>query len=207
MLAAFRRAWRRYLDSLPNSEDPKPVSNAAILRELNPPQAPHAPAVQEALSALAQAITEHLQTEKAAQSASRLRTKLKAGVMPSEALSCWISANSGHKSANLGVMALDWKAREEIHWQAMRLARAHRIELDWAYDHRTDRSWEGWQEKDELPVSAPLRALSSAMRKNGLGLYVFAEDDAVYAFATAAEHKEKVTQLCNFLGISIHSDA
>lgn len=37
MLAALRRAWKRYLASIPRAaEEPRPLSDAAILREMQP---------------------------------------------------------------------------------------------------------------------------------------------------------------------------
>jgi hypothetical protein len=200
MLSAIRRAWRSYLDSLPRSEEPAPVSDAAIRREMSPP---HPAEVRQAFAALAGIATGHLPQEAAVKAAAALSARLKPGTTPSEAMARWIGANNGPKSRNLGVMCVDWKAREEIQWQAERIAKAHRIELDWHYDFRADRSWEGWEERGETPVSAPLRALADALRRQGLALIVLANDDTVCAFAVRVEHEVEVLALADRLGLAV----
>ena len=100
-------------------------------------------------------------------------------------------------------MRVDWRARDEIPWQAERIAKAHQIELDWRYDFRADRSWEGWQERGETPVSAPFRALADALRRQGLALIVLASDDTVCAFAVRVEYEVEVLALADRLGLAL----
>ena len=76
MLSAIRRAWRSYLDSLPRSEEPAPVSDAAIRRDMNPP---HPAEVRQAFAALAGIATRHLPQEAAAKASAALSARLKPG--------------------------------------------------------------------------------------------------------------------------------
>jgi hypothetical protein len=204
MFASIRRAWKQYLASIPSvEEDSKPLSNAAILREL----ADLKPHTKEAFLGLARIITAHLSAEVVGRRTQQLSSRLKPGATPSEALSRWITAHHGPKSDNLGVIAVDWKARDEIQWQAERLAKAHHVGLHWVYDPLSDTSWEGWQARNEVPVIGPLRSLARELRRHELTLYVFQEDDTVCAFATPTDKERDVFALCQTLGIAIADEA
>ena len=83
-VTALRQAWRRYLDSLPQDDEPPPVSDAAILREMHPP---HPAEVQQAFTDLAALVTAHLPLDVADKAAANLVRRLRPGVTPLAALS------------------------------------------------------------------------------------------------------------------------
>ncbi len=200
MLTALRRAWKKYLESLPQSEEePLPMSDAANLRQLHPPLPND---VQHAFGELARELAAHLAPERATKAVEQLERRIgRPGVTPNEALVHWIASHAGPRKANLGIIALDWKARDEIVWQAKRLASAHRVPCRWNYDYRSDTSWQGWQSRGEFPVSLPLRNLGAQLRSDGLALFVIAHDDTVGAFATRVDCAVHVKELCGKLEI------
>ena len=200
MFAALRQAWRRYLDSLPRDDEPPAVSDAAIRREMHPP---HPAEVQQALADLATLVTAHLPPEVAAKAAANLVRRLKPGVTPQAALVAWARAHHGPKQRNLGLLVVDWKAREELAWQAERIAKAHGVAADWAYDWRTDAGWEGWEARGDLPVSAPLRSLAAHLQQRGLALRVVVDDDTAAAFAVKAADAARVDAAWAVLGIQM----
>jgi hypothetical protein len=199
MFTALRQAWRRYLDSLPQDDEPPPVSDAAILREMHPP---HPAEVQQAFTDLAALVTAHLPLDVADKAAANLVRRLKPGITPLAALVAWARAHHGPKQRNLGLLVVDWKAREEIAWQAERIAKAHGVAPGWSHDWRTDTTWEGWEARGELPVSTPLRDLAAHLRQHGLALRVVAEDDTVAALAVANHRSDDLQRLCALLSIN-----
>ena len=198
MFTALRQAWRRYLDSLPRDDEPPPLSDAEIQRAMHPP---HSDDVQQAFAELAALGTAHLPAEVAAKAAANLVRRLKPGVTPTSALVAWARAHHGPKQRNLGLLVVDWKAREELAWQAERIAKAHGVAADWAYDWRTDISWEGWEARGDLPVSAPLRSLAEHLQHQGLELLVVVEDDTVAALAVAHDGVDRLRRLWTALAI------
>lgn len=198
MFAPLRQAWRRYLDSLPRDDEPPPLSDAAILRDMHPP---HPAAVQQAFADLAALVTTHLPPEVAAKAGANLVRRLRPGVSPLSALVAWVRAHHGPKARNLGLLAVDWKAREELQWQADRIAKAHGVAPGWAHDWQTDTSLQGWEARNEQPVAAPLRHLATHLAAQGLALLVVAEDDTVAALAVPAASAGRLQQLCTTLAI------
>lgn len=205
MFAAIRRAWRAYLDSIPKPEEPEPLSDKQIVREHFRP-APVPPGLRSTFDALADVVVAHLPAELAYPKAKQLKAKLKPGEHPAAALAMWIHANCGPKS-RIGVMELDWKAREEIHWQAERLATAHGVPLTWRYEHELDVEWQGWQERSEVPADTPLKGLARALLPHGLALCRFSVDDSVYAFAVSRARLASVLAFCSALDIKLESEA
>jgi hypothetical protein len=199
MFTALRQAWRRYVDSLPRDTGPPPLSDAEILRAIHPP---HGAEVQQAMADLPALVTAHLPDEVAAKAATGLARRLRPGVTPTAALVGWMRAHHGPKSRNLGLLVVDWKAREELVWQADRIARAHGLEPGWTCDWRPDTSWHGWEARNEPPVGAPLRSLAAHLAGKGLVLLVVQDDDTVAALAVAADQAETLQRLCATLGIT-----
>ncbi len=201
MFNKIRRMWQDYLRSIPQPDDPEPVSDREIFDDhfKAPPVPAEHVAAFEALSAL---LVAHLPEALSASKGKQLRARLKPGVEPAEALGGWISANNGPKS-RVGVVALDWKAREEVQWQAALLARAHGVTLDWAYDVDQDTEWEGWQTRQEAPVDTPLRHLAQALLPQGIALCRFSVDDTVFAFAVKVAQRPEVQRHSAVLGIEL----
>jgi hypothetical protein len=201
MFAAIRRAWQGYLASIPKPDEPERISDKQLVREhFRPPPVPAE--VRAAFDALGEIVVSHLPEQAAAMQARRLRAKFRPGDDAANALSAWIHWNCGTQSP-AGVIALDWKAREEVGWQAQILAKAHGISLNWDYDVDADVVWKGFQERNEFPVDTPLRSLSQALIPHGIVLYRFGVDDAMYAFAVSRDKQSAVSAQCAFLGIEV----
>ncbi len=203
MFAALRRVWRSYLASIPQSDDPIRISDKEILREFPKPQ-PVEPQVAAAFSLLADLLTSHLNADSGVNKKKALIRRLKPGASPFDALCDWLFAEAGKRKMQVGVIALDWKAREEIEWQAALLAAAHNIQIGWKYDVDADNSWQGFQERGEWPVSAPLRNLSTALsEKTGVVLIQLSRDDVVFAFGVARNLVSQLQNVCSELSIEI----
>lgn len=200
MIEVIRRAWRKYIESIPPPEaEPPPVSDAAILREIHPP----APAAhQQAFAELAREIAAHLPQTQADRAIAQLTRKLRQPTAkPGEVLVGWLASRAGKGQPNFGFIAVDWKAREEITCQAERLARAHGVAGRWTYDAASDTSWQGWQARGESPVTAPLRDLRAWLAAEGLPLFILEHDDTVGAFAVQTAQALRVSALCDQLGV------
>lgn len=206
MFKPLKRAWQRYLEALPRrEEEPAPVSDAAILREMNPPLPPEQQAAFVELVAL---LTAHLPADVADKHRRSLRARLRRGGTPGQALCRWIAAHHGPKARNLGLLCVDWKAREELAWQAERIARCHGLAPAWAYDWRADSTWEAeFQRRGDQPVSAPLRGLALTLRAQGRVLLVLEDDDAVCACTVALADEAAARLLCGQLKISLAPEA
>ena len=200
MLSALRRAWQRYIASIPAPPEQEFVSDTDAMHELRP--LPVDRDVVAAFSVLARHILSHLPEPERSAQTRKLRSRLKRGTTPTDALGAWILANSGPKS-KVGVIAVDWKAREEVLWQAQALCAAHSVSAHWAYDHRTDEEWKHWRERSEVPVDSPLRAFAGALNRTRIVLFRFTADDGMCAFAVAQACGEEVRNLCQTLRIEV----
>lgn len=204
MLAAIRQAWRAYLASIPKVDEPERITHEQIIRENFRPQ-PVTGKHRSAFNALADLIVAHLPEGHANSAAQRLKAKLKPGVDPVDALIEWILSNHNPKS-RVGVIALDWKAREEVRWQAAILANIHGVPLAWDYDYNTDTEWKNWQERSDFPVDTPLKSLSRALMQQEVVLCRFTGDDGAYAFAVQRAKHDAVKEHCATLGIKVTSE-
>jgi hypothetical protein len=200
MFSALRRAWQRYLASIPVPQKEEHVSDTDAMHELRPP--PVDRKVVSTFGALASNVLSHIPEDNRVAQSRKLKSRLKRGTSPAEALGAWIQGSSGLKST-LGVIAVDWKAREEISWQAKGLCAAHGVSMDWQYDHRTDEDWKNWQERGEAPVDSPLRAFGITLQRTGLAFFHFSVGDTVFAFAVAESRRDEVLNLCKALDIGV----
>ncbi|KQW00444.1 hypothetical protein [Rhizobacter sp. Root1221] len=189
MFAALRRAWQRYVASLPAPPEEEHVSDTDAMNEFRPP--PVDRNVVAAFTALATCVLSHMPEGEREAQTRKLRSRLNRKTSPAEALGAWIQANSGPKS-KVGVIAVDWKAREEVLWQARRLCAAHGVSTGWAYDHGTDEEWKSWQERKEVPVDSPLRGFAIALQPTRIVLLRFSVDDTVCAFAVGRDRGDEV---------------
>jgi hypothetical protein len=206
MLSALRRAWKKYLESIPAADEPELVPDGKIIREdFRPP--PVDPEVKAAFGKLAKVLTSHLLQEAAIREERRFAAMLKPGVEPVEAIARWITKVSTPESGVGGFIALDWKAREEVQWQAEKLLKAHHLSLTWTYSVEEDEEWKTWKERGEAPVKAPLRLFSNLLRTHGYTLFSFDCDDLVCAFAVPVSLQQQVASLCSSADIEAHSEA
>ncbi len=157
--------------------------------------------ISAAFNLLMRIVVSHLPKSAADLHVRQLKMQLKMVGDPIDVFATWIGENNDSAAA-VGVIALDWKAREEINWQAKILAEAHGLTLAWVYDVDADTEWMGWQERNEVPVKAPLRRLGAELSTLGLVLYRFDVDDSMFAFAVAKDKSGTVHSLCKTLGIN-----
>jgi hypothetical protein len=139
-LSELRQAWRAYVASIPVSQEPEPVPDGQIIREAFR-SAPVDPAVAKAWGELARMLTSHLPDELAAREELRLKKTLKPGVEAVGALARWMAKVTGPHTKVKGFIVLDWKAREEIEWQAERLFDVHQLQAGWVYNATADTEW------------------------------------------------------------------
>jgi hypothetical protein len=205
MFNALRRAWKNYWASIPAPADDELVPDGKIIREDFRPD-PVDPGVRAAFAALAAAITAHLPAELGAKAQRQLVAKLKPGTEPIDALSQWISKVSAPNSSVHGFVAVDWKAREEIQWQADRLLKAHQLPPTWAYDVNGDQAWQSWGERGEVPVDTPLKLLGVFLATHDHTLVRLHNDDVVCAFAIPAQALPEVQRLCQTAQIALAVD-
>lgn len=201
MFARLRQALRNYLASIPEPDEPERVPHDQIVRE-HFPRPSVAPADRSAFNALADLIVSHLPEELANSKAKQLRAKLKPGVDPAAALAGWIQSNARPQS-RVGVVGLDWKARDEVTWQAAILINAHGVVSTWTYDSESDTEWKDWQLHNELPVDTALKSLGRALMVHGVVLHRFTVDDGAYAFAVRHEKSAEVLERCAALNIAL----
>lgn len=204
MLQRIKSAWRRYLDSLPKPQEDLPDPEAAADGGVDG-FPPHDAATLDAFRELDEAITAHLPADSPTRARQRLRAKLKHGEAPAEALAQWFQQVSDPAGPKLGTICLDWKATEEIQWQATGLLASHGLVLAWDCGEREEA---GQAEvapalaQGELPVDAPLDRFARALAGQGYALIRFGADDAVYAFAVRSQAADRVRGLMVALGIT-----
>ncbi len=203
MFSAIRRAWKNYIDSIPKPIEFESVSDREIAKELNPP---HSQEIVDAYSELSNYIVAHLEGEIAVKTRAAIVRQLKPALEPAEALCDWISARSGPQAKNLGLLAVDWKAREEINWQIQRIAKAHAVDLAWQYEWQSDESWQSELRENEFPVEVPLKYAGNYFGKCGLSLIVIVQDDAVFGFAVSSAKEDRVREICGKLSIRLSGD-
>ncbi len=201
MLSVIRRTWKAFLDSLPSGE-PERIPDEQIIREyFRPP--PVDKKTKATYKKLIELLHAHLEGEMATKHISRAVAKLKPGDLPIEVLDVGLLAGRGKVAASLGFIGLDWKACEEIYWQANLLCKAHGISDEWAYDWQTNSENEGWQERGEVPVEAPLRSFGRWLRGYKVTLAYVGVDDSVLAFAVSDENCATLLELSKSLEIPV----
>ena len=202
MLSALRRAWERYLASIPAPEEPDLIPDSKILREdfMRPPVNPESRLV---LAQLSKELTAHLPSDVASREMRRLSALLKPGVEPVEAVVRWFGKVTAPDSKVGGFVLVDWKAREEVEWQAARLVKSHKLPLVWSYAIDTDNEWKDWRERGEAPVDTPLMLLAVALQNHGYTLFKFGSDDLVCAFAVDGAISDQVRSLCEAIHIEL----
>ncbi len=201
MFNALRRAWRAYVASIPPPDDPEPVSDAVIWREhFRPP--PIEPALRSAFDRLVALVHAHLPEDRAQARSKQASARFKPGAEPEEALQRGLLAGAGLTAAKLGFVGLDWKAREEIRWQAELLCKAHGLPEVWAYDWQTSELHHDCAARGEFPVTAPLLDFGHWLNAHALALCVLPIDDSVLVFAVKLGAAEEARALCWQLGLA-----
>jgi hypothetical protein len=199
MLSKFKRMWKTYLESIPRQRDHEEITDKQIIRDYFCPE-PVSLETQELFKQLVQLLCFHLAEDVAKKRSGIFLSKLKPGVDAESALVAGF--HSGGKTiVRQGFMTLDWKAREEILWQAQLLSKVHAINDDWSYDCESDINHKDWESRQEFPVMSPLRDFSKWLAKYGLALLTFCVDDSLHACVISQGAVEKTLNLCAELKI------
>lgn len=203
MLSWIRGAWARYWASIPVSDEPDLVPDGKIIREDFRPE-PIDPGWVAAFQELSSLLIAHLPDDARAREVGRLRALLKPGVTPAEALARWINKVASPSSRVGGFVSLDWKAREEVFWQARKLLAAHGLPDAWTDPVAgIDDEWQDGHARGEVPVDAPLRRFTHHLQGHGYTLSCFDVDDLVCAFAVEHARQPQVRTLCRALDIPL----
>ncbi len=206
MFSSLRLAWKRYLASIPAPDEPELIPDGRIIREdFRPP--PVDPRIKEAFSTLADLLTAHLPDSVASTTRRKLLALLKPGVDPQAAIARWAEKLADPRSTPIGLIAVDWKAREEVQWQASRLLLAHGVPTEWSYSADSDVDWVDWHNRGLAPVRSPLQKLDAALCHHGHRLLMIEDGDLVVAFAIPVKNEAQVRELCQVAGIGLASEA
>ena len=200
MLHRIKAFWKGYLASIPKPDEEKLEPDGRIIREDFPSEA-HSQGTVDAYRRLAAILTEHLHSDDRDKAERRLLAKLKPGVDPEEALARWINQSFELKGVNWGAMQLDWKATEEVHWQATRLLKSHSIPITWEYNYKEDSRAARASTRGEIPTDSPLDSFAQALGKASYTLFRFSPYDGVFAFAVKNAESEVVSELLEILRI------
>lgn len=173
MLRALRQAWQRYLGSLPETEvvDSIPESQWA--------QAEHRPRLSPArrrhFGDLVALLVAHRPPAEVAAWVARAQAALAdLGEIDDALLQLLQPPDAGADPTDAaGVIVCDWKAVDELPWQAERLCRAHGLPADW-------RSPGG-------RLDEALASLDAWLQPQGLRLLTLAAGDTAVAWAVRAE--------------------
>jgi hypothetical protein len=190
MLRALRRAWENYVAGIPKSE----VIDSIPQSQWN--QADLLPTVskakRKAFTELLLLIYAHLPPDDAAAlvksganaltRADEVDTALRDALFPAE---------DPKNSESRGFIACDWKAAEEVKWQAYLLCQAHRIAATW--------------QAPEGELTAVLQNFESWLQPQRLQLLCFSVGDSLVAFALPTEHKVLAVDLGKKLKLTINA--
>jgi hypothetical protein len=192
MIATLRRLWHNYLAGLPKSEvvDSIPESQWGRPDLLPPVSRQKAKAFAELLTLL----HAHLDPGLAARLTSAGSKQLIRADEPDSALSAALRPDSDdmQQAAARGFIGLDWKATEELAWQADLLCRAHGLADCWAPPRVDGQAAMAQAKPGEMPVEPLLRHFGAWLAARGLALSYYADGDLLVAFAVRPAHRAGV---------------
>lgn len=173
MLRTLHRAWKNYIASIPKSE----VVDSIPESQWN--QGDLLPAVskarRKAFTELLVLIFAHLSLNEAAALAKRGANALtRADEVDTALRDALLPPEDKESSENRGFIACDWKAAEEVKWQADLLCQAHRIPATW--------------QAPEGDLKAVLQNFEFWLQQQGRQLLCFSVGDSLVAFALPMEH-------------------
>jgi len=188
MLRALRRWWENYVASIPKSEVVDSVPESQWDQpDLLPPVSK---AKRKAFTDLLVHIHSHLPPHEAEPLVQRGAKALTRGDEVDSALrNALLPEQSEGEPLNLGFIACDWKAAEEVQWQADLLCQAHRTSGRWSAP------------AGEL-VSV-LRSLDAWLQPQGRRLLCFYDGDCLVAFALATEQVSSAVAIGEKLKLAI----
>ena len=187
MLRALRNAWKNYISSLPQSQ---------IIDSIPPSQWDRDDLVPKPSKVKRKAFTElltivyaHLPPQEAARLVEDRSYMLKRGDDSDTALGEALIPNEEEISENRGFIACDWKATEEVQWQADILCRAHGVSASWQAPSGT--------------VTSLLQSLGDWLQTHRLQLLCFSVGDGLVAFAVPTAKTDSVVALGKKLKIHL----
>jgi hypothetical protein len=190
MLRTLHLAWKNYVAGIPKSE----VVDSIPESQWN--QADLLPAVskakRKAFTELLVLIYAHLPPNEAAALVKRGANALtRADEVDTALRDALFPADDQESAENRGFIACDWKAAEEVKWQADLLCQAHRIAAAW-------RAPEG-------QLAEVLQSFESWLQPQRLQLLCFSAGDSLVAFALPMEHKVLAVDLGKKLKLTINA--
>lgn len=188
MLRALRRWWESHVASIPRSEvlDSVPESQWDQA-DLVPPVSK---GKRKAFTQLLTVVFAHLPPQesealvqrggKAFTRADEVDTALRTALFPDEIEG---------EPRNLGFIACDWKAVDEVQWQADRLCQAHRTSGQWS--------------APEGDLQSVLESFDSWLQSQGRSLLCFADGDSLLAFAVPTSEAASAVAIGKKLKLAI----
>ena len=188
MLRILRRAWANYVASIPKSDFTDSIPESQWDQpELRPTVSK---AKRKAFSELLAHAFSHLPQDQAASLIRSRAGALQRADEPEAALREALSADESQEpTENLGFILCDWKATEEVQWQAELLCDIHRLTGTWQAPAGT--------------MEVVLGSLDVWLSPRGLRLVHFSVGDSVAAFAVPKAQTAEVVSLGRKLGLSL----
>ena len=187
MLRALRQAWKNYISSLPKSQIVDSIPPSQWNQDKFFPQV--SKANSKTFAELLEIVYEHLPPNDAAKLLAERSLFLKRGVEIESALAEALIPTEEDEPENLGFIACDWTATDEVKWQADILCRAHGIPTSW--------------QTPPGSLTSVLQGLGDWLRVENLQLFCFSVGDSVVAFAVPASKAAAVAALGEKLKIAL----
>ncbi len=189
MFRALRQAWDRYLGSLPKTEVVDSIPESQWQQAEHRPRL--SPARRRSFGELMALIGAHRPPAEVAALVERAQAALLDTGEPAEALLAVLQpADAGADPADAsGAIVCDWKAADEVPWQAERLCRAHGLAAGW-------RAPAGG-------LTEVLASLDAWLQPQGLCLLTLAAGDSAIAWAVRAESRAAAMALGRRLRLPI----
>jgi N-acyl-D-aspartate/D-glutamate deacylase len=148
---------------------------------------------EEAFSRFVILITEHLGTEESQRLTSLAVSRLRSGDSPHDAIVGSILADEGQRRGKWLLLQVDWKAADEVEWQANELLAVAGVAKAWHV-----------QGADSMTVPKVLLAFSSWVRQRGRHLlHLDLEDDAYCALLVPSGKSDEIISAAEEIGLKL----
>lgn len=191
MLKLFSKLFRRDPPAVsePTAQTREVFSDAQLLRA-------HFAVTKEAEEALRRfstLITVQLGSEESQRLTSRVVSRLRLGDTPDDAITSGFLDDEGQRPGKWLLIQVDWKATEEVEWQANELLAVAGVTETWQ-----------WQGRTNATVAEALLAFSAwvAQRQFHL-LHLDLGHDAYYALLVPADKSEEVLRAAEEAGLKL----
>ena len=180
--------------SEPVPEDERRLSDEQIMEEYFPPSK-HSKQAKQALRHVVTLLTEQLGREESQRLTSLVTSHLQPGETASGALEDALLGDDGQRRGKWLMIQVDWKATDEVEWQANELLASAGVA-------------ETWHLQDELNTTVPLALSSFAdwVKLRGYCLlHVDLGHDAYYAFLVLQEKSDEIIRAAETAGLEIQT--